>query len=397
MSKVQWLSKDLWVIAAGFAAAMHVGKLPAAIPILQQELGVSLVQSGLLLSLVQAAGMCCALLLGSYAAKFGLKICIMFGLGLLSLSSWWAGYFPSLSTLFITRVFEGFGFLLVTLTGAALIRQLVPSESIAAKMGLWTAYMGGGMGIALLATPFLLQNIPWQQVWMVFSVVTCVVLVGIGQFIPKAAKATETVSILSLLKITLKHRAAWLLAMIFCVYAGQWFAMVGFLPTIYAQNEIAATTAGLLTASVSIANAVGTFGCGLLLQRGLKPKTLVQFGFLIFAACALTFYGFKDQLNFFMQFAVVFSFSLFGGLVAATVFAQALHFAPSALTISTTIGLILQSSALSQFLLPPAIALLVSATGTWLWAGVVMFVLSMIGIVLTQLLFRPIPLNKNES
>ena len=397
MSKVQWLSKDLWVIAAGFAAAMHVGKFPAAIPVLQKELGVSLVQSGLLLSLVQAAGMCCALLLGSYAAKFGLKRCIMLGLGILSAASIWAGYAPSLNTLFITRIFEGFGFLLVTLTGAALIRQLVPNEEIAAKMGLWTAYMGGGMGIALLVTPFLLQELSWQHTWMIFALITLVVLVAIAIYIPRAASAAQTVSVIELLKITLKHRAAWLLAMIFCVYAGQWFAMVGFLPVIYAQNEIAATTAGVLTASVSIANAVGTFGCGLLLQRGFQPKTLVQFGFLIFAAGAFAFYGFQDHLSFFIQFAVVFSFSLFGGLVAATVFSQALHFAPSTLTISTTIGLILQSSALSQFVLPPAIAVLVSTTGTWLGAGIVMLILSMIGIVLTQLLFKPTTLAKNAS
>ena len=29
MSKVQWMSKDLWIIAVGFIAAMHIGKLSA--------------------------------------------------------------------------------------------------------------------------------------------------------------------------------------------------------------------------------------------------------------------------------------------------------------------------------------------------------------------------------
>mgnify|MGYP006908064501 FL=1 len=53
MSKVQWFSRDIWIICAGFVAAMHVGKLPPAVPVLQQELGAGLVQAGLLLSLVQ--------------------------------------------------------------------------------------------------------------------------------------------------------------------------------------------------------------------------------------------------------------------------------------------------------------------------------------------------------
>lgn len=37
------------VIAAGVVAALHVGKLPPALPALQQVLGVSLVQAGFLL------------------------------------------------------------------------------------------------------------------------------------------------------------------------------------------------------------------------------------------------------------------------------------------------------------------------------------------------------------
>ena len=62
MSSVRWLTKDLWIVAAGFMAAMHIGKLPPTVPILQAELGISLVQAGFLLSLVQAAGMSLALL-----------------------------------------------------------------------------------------------------------------------------------------------------------------------------------------------------------------------------------------------------------------------------------------------------------------------------------------------
>ena len=42
------------VIAAGVAAAMHVAKLPPALPVLERELGLGLVQAGFLLSLVSA-------------------------------------------------------------------------------------------------------------------------------------------------------------------------------------------------------------------------------------------------------------------------------------------------------------------------------------------------------
>jgi len=125
-----------------------------------------------------------------------------------------------------------------------------------------------------------------------------------------------------------------------------------------------------------------------MLQRGLLPKTLVQTGFIILMLCALSFYIFQAQLPFLLQFACVFSFSLFGGLVAAVVFAQALRFAPSPVAISATIGMILQCSATSQFLLPPAIAAIVSATGDWFWVGIVMAAFSAMGWLLCQKLFQ---------
>lgn len=386
-AKVQWFAKDLLIIGAGFAAAMHIGKLPAAIPILQAELGLSLVQSGLLLSCIQCAGMCFALLIGSYVSKLGLKRCVLLGLSLLTLASICAGLTQSVLSLFSMRIIEGFGFLLVTLSGPALIRELAPIQSLPAKMGLWVAYMGGGVGIALITAPMLIQSWSWSVVWFSYALITLSFLIGIAWFIPNTTPSSQAVPLKSLIKLTLQHQPAWLLALIFGTYAGQWFALVGFLPTIYEQNHIAPTLAGLLTASVSIANAVGTFICGLLLQRGLQAKLLVILGFVVLIACALLFYTAKDSLPFMLQYLLVFGFSLFGGLVAGSIFAQALHFSPSPMAISTTVGMILQCSALSQFLLPPSIALLVSSTGTWLWVGVLMSVLSILGIVLTQRLF----------
>ncbi len=51
---------------------------------LQQQLGINLIQSGLLLSLVQGAGMCFALLIGSYTQRLGfIRLYIMLGLALL--------------------------------------------------------------------------------------------------------------------------------------------------------------------------------------------------------------------------------------------------------------------------------------------------------------------------
>ena len=71
------------VVAAGIVAAMHVGKVAPAIPVLQTQLGLTLVQAGWLLSLSQMAGMLTAVLIGMVADGIGLRRSLLTGLTLL--------------------------------------------------------------------------------------------------------------------------------------------------------------------------------------------------------------------------------------------------------------------------------------------------------------------------
>ena len=75
------------VIAAGIVAAMHIGKLPPTLPILQQQLSLNLSQSGFLLSAIQVAGIACALVIGLMASKIGLKRLQVGGLLVLAVAS----------------------------------------------------------------------------------------------------------------------------------------------------------------------------------------------------------------------------------------------------------------------------------------------------------------------
>ncbi|MFI4927598.1 MAG: MFS transporter, partial [Burkholderiales bacterium] len=61
----------LVVVLAGISAALHVGKLPPALPVLRESLHIGLVQAGFLLSLVQLAGMTLGLAIGAAADSLG--------------------------------------------------------------------------------------------------------------------------------------------------------------------------------------------------------------------------------------------------------------------------------------------------------------------------------------
>ena len=74
------------VVLAGVVAALQVGKLPPALPALQADLGLTLVQSGFLLSIVQLAGLSLAVFMGLWADGMGLKRSMLSGLCLLALA-----------------------------------------------------------------------------------------------------------------------------------------------------------------------------------------------------------------------------------------------------------------------------------------------------------------------
>ncbi len=97
------------VVLSGIVIAMHVGKMPPAIPVLQQALGVSLVQAGFLLSAVQLAGMALGVLAGMSADRLGLRRSLLTGQIILALASLAGMAVTSPSGLLALRALEGLG------------------------------------------------------------------------------------------------------------------------------------------------------------------------------------------------------------------------------------------------------------------------------------------------
>ena len=119
------------VMVTGVCAAMIIGKLPPAVPALQRELGMTLMQAGWLLSLVQVASLSMGLFLGLASDRFGLRRSMLTGLSLMSLASLVGGFTESASVLLVLRAFEGLGFLLTSLSAPAVLRRLVPPAAVA--------------------------------------------------------------------------------------------------------------------------------------------------------------------------------------------------------------------------------------------------------------------------
>ncbi len=387
-----------WVVAAGMGAALHIGKLPPALPVLEKTLGITLVQAGFLLSLVQLAGMLLGLLTGLAVQRVGLKRSMMGGLLVLGVASSVGALAESVSWLLITRALEGLGFLWAVLPGPGMLRQLVPKARINRMLGIWGTYMPLGTALALLFGPWVMQLASpergWRLWWCVLAAVALAFSLALFLRLPtdparhtgSAPADVKSTGSFKLLMLTLRCGPVWLLALTFGMYSGQWLTVVGFLPSIYAKAGIASATAGWLTALAAALNMVGTVAAGRLLERGVPAVTLLVSGFLAMGTGAMLAFG--TSIGPWWQFMAVLGFSMVGGLIPATLFSLGVRLAPVPEAVSATVGWMQQWSSAGQFLVPPLVAWVVVYAGGWQWTGWVSLTLSAVGLVLAAGIHR---------
>jgi MFS family permease len=384
-----------WVIVlTGMCAALHVAKIPPALPVLQAELGLTLLQAGFLLSAVQVASMTLGLLVGLSVDGLGLKRSMLFGLGLLFAASALGGFAQHADVLLLLRALEGLGFLCVVMPAPSLIRRTVLPEQLNGRMGWWGTYMPTGNALALLVGPLFVVSLGWHVWWWLLSGITLATFFWVRTAVPDeqvvAVPSEQTNANNSAwrerLKSTITNKGPWLVSLSFAVYASQWMAVIGFLPTVYAQIGLSAGLTGVLTACVALVNVSGNIMSGRLLQRGWPARRLLQIGFTCMALGAIgAFAEWQSQgLPTVAKFVCVVMFSAVGGLIPGTLFSTAVRLAPSENTVSTTVGFMQQLSAVGQFLGPPLVAWVAVLVGGWQWTWVVTVSLSVIGLWLAQ-------------
>jgi CP family cyanate transporter-like MFS transporter len=381
----------LIVILAGVSAALHVGKLPAALPALRAAMDISLVQAGFLLSLVQLAGMTLGLATGLAADGLGLRRSMVMGLLILAFAGAWGGLAQDATSLLCLRALEGFGVLLASMPAPSLIRRLVQPARLPSMLGMWGAYMPLGTSLALLAGPLVIASSSWQVWWWLIAGLSLIMAIWL-QVVPpddpvnarRAGLSGEGAPWRERLKLTLSSRGPWLVALTFAMYSGQWLAVVGFLPSIYAQAGLSGATTGVLTALAAAVNMIGNITAGRLLQRRYQPSSLLTTGFAAMSVGAFVAFAWTGSYTVppALRYVAVLMFSMVGGMIPGTLFSLAVRLAPNERTVSTTVGWMQQCSAVGQFAGPPLVAWVATRAQGWEWTWVVTGLCSACGIFL---------------
>jgi cyanate permease len=166
-------------------------------------------------------------------------------------------------------------------------------------------------------------------------------------------------------------------------------AVVGFLPTIYAEFGLSAVAGGFASAVVGGLNAVGAIICGALLHRGLNGRTLLFTGFGLMALTSVQTFAVNYPAGLlWVQMLGVGMFSLGGAAIPTTLTRIVVDLAPPGGSAPAAMGLAQQIFNIGNFTGPMLLAAMVSWTGGWnsTWRLTLLF--AALGSLLTLRLSR---------
>jgi MFS family permease len=359
----------VWAIfAGGLVAGAYMTKVAPALPGLRDELGLTLVESGLIATTFNLMGMLVGMIAGVLCDRFGHKRLALAGLAVLAAGGALGAAASGFASLLLSRFLEGVGFIAFVVSAVVLMNASAGNARDRAKaLGLWSAYMPTGGTIALLAAPWVIGAWGWRGLWMVFAIGAVAAAIALAHFSP--ASKYGQVSSMRLVAESLMSAGNIAMALLFAFYVAQWTSIMVWLPTFLVdEHRLTAGAAALATAVYVLINAPGNLTGGWLLARGVPRGTLIIAGAVIAALCEVGMLA--EALPPAARYALVLAFSFSAGVIPASVFSGLPLHARTPQHIGTGNGIVMQASQIGQFLAPLALAWIAARFG-WhanLWA-----------------------------
>jgi MFS family permease len=358
----------IWAIfAGGLVAGAYMTKVAPALPGLRGELGLTLVESGLIATMFNLMGMLIGMIAGVLCDRFGHRRLALAGLVILCAAGALGAFAAGFATLLLSRFLEGVGFIMFIVSGVALMNAAAATPGDRAKaLGLWSAYMPSGGAIALFAAPALIAAWSWRGLWLALSLGAAVSAAALWRVVPTSRHGA--VGSMRLVVESLANRGNLVMAALFALYVAQWTSIMVWLPTfLIDEHRLSAGGAALATALYVLVNAPANLTGGWLLARGVPRGTLIVGGATIAALCEVGML--TDVLPPAARYVLVLAFSFSAGVIPASVFSGLPLHARTPQHIGTGNGIVMQASQIGQFLAPLALAWVATRFGWYanLW------------------------------
>ena len=379
-----WLR--IWVaFLAGCIAAFQIGKTAASLALIIDELGLSLFQAGLIVSLFTLVGALLGAGFGLVSDRLGHLRTACTGLAVSAAGSLLGALTQDFAWLLATRLLEGFGFILAIVALPSLISRSANPADRPLAMGLWGAFMPAGIGASMLVTPLLVDWHGWRGLWNDVGIVMllwCALLAFC--FRGRRQAAGEAPALADIVGNALRVGPLLLVGGFVC-YSALYQPVTAFFPTLLITDRgLALGSAAYLGALVAMANVLGNVGAGWLIGRGVAPSRLLLSAFAAMGLFgALVFAPFTTPA---VKTLCGIAFSACGGMYPGTAFALAPRFAARPSHIALMSGLLLQGAGVGQTAGPLAVGALVERGGAWSFAAIEVIIFAAVGLLCAALL-----------
>lgn len=250
--------------------------------------------------------------------------------------------------------------------------------------------MGAGVGMAMLMGPRFIDISGWQNWWIFSGLITILVMFLAYLVIPTATipavclkSGSYSERIKKDLLCVIQDPRVGLLAGVFALCAGQWLAVMGFLPSIYEANGLDSNKISIYTALIAFSSVIGNLLAGRLLHHSASPIYLVRLSYSAMVIASIVLFSYPAKASFIIPYASAIVFSFFAGVIPAVIFSIVVNQFGVSTKTSTVIGLVQQISAFAQLSIPPLLGWYISVAGGWSMAWTLLLSLSTVGVLLT--------------
>jgi MFS family permease len=386
MNQSSW--PRIWIaFLAGCVAAFQIGKTFASLALIIDELSLSLVQAGLILSLFSLIAAIAGAGFGLLADRVGHLRMALIGLALSATGSFIGAQVSSLEFLLLSRLLEGFGFILTIVALPSLISRSASEQDRPLAMGLWGAFMPAGIGMSMLITPLLVDWHGWRGLWNDVGIM--MLLWGALLYLAfrrSAAPAGLQLNAVDFIAKVLRLGPLLVVAGFVC-YSSLYQSLTAFLPTMLVTGyDVPLAQAAHFGAIVVVGNIIGNVSAGWLIGRGYAPWKLLTVSFVVMGLCAMLVFASITQPAF--KVAAGFLFSAFGGMFPGTAFVLAARYSPSPAQMALMAGFMLQGAGIGQTIGPLMVSSVVEIANDWNYANLVVAAMAAIGLASALLLRR---------
>jgi len=362
----------LWLI--GVLAAAQLAKFSTIAPLLRDRFGLSLPETGLLISLLEVGGGLFGFVAGLALGWITCRRSLIAGMVILASTSLAEALATGPTMLFAARAAEGVGYLLVVIAAPTAIAAVADDRARSRALALWSSFVPVGIAMGSAITGFGVTTFGVQGILLLWAGLLALAIVPVLRW-PVVDGDSR--------RIVLPAPAAWFSTFTFGIYTLFLCALTMLLPTFLIGERGAAVNEASLVASLASLCALPASGIAILLIRQgvLSARRLLTIAVPALTATALLVplaFGRAADMN--TTSVVVVIAVLLSGLVSPLMFARLPILAgaesPHDPRIATANGLLTQFGAGGALIGPPLGGLIAEEWG-WNALGITIAILAL--------------------